>query len=211
MSNHLFLQTMKRLLFILFSFFFLFISTIKAQNEQNTFSPLAYDYAYRIVVQGDTTWMIHMKNIYVFPTQQFKNKKEEKFYWKTVRDVKKTLPYAKLIYDILIETYEYIETLPDDEARNEHLKRMEKEVFQQYKPILKKFTLSQGKLLIKLIDRECNQSSFELIKAFLGGFRANFWQFFGSMFGASLKSEYDPEGKDRIIEKICLQVEQGTL
>ena len=70
--------------------------------------------------------------------EKFKDKKQEKFYWKTVRDVKKTLPYAKLIYSILIETYEYMETLPDDKAREEHMKKMEKEVFQQYKPVLKK-------------------------------------------------------------------------
>ncbi len=200
---------MKERLFILFLSLFLFIPTLQAQNE---YTPVqAYQSAYRALVDGDTVLVIQLKNIYIFPEKKLKNKKEEKYYWRTVRDVKKTLPYAKLIYEILIETYEYMETLPDDEARAEHMKKMEKEIFQQYKPVLKKFTLSQGKLLIKLVDRECNQSSFELIKAFLGGFRANFWQFFGSMFGASLKSEYDPEGKDKTIEQVCLLVEQGML
>ena len=104
-----------------------------------------------------------------------------------------------------------METLPDDKAREEHMKKMEKEVFQQYKPVLKKFTLSQGKMLIKLINRECNQSSYELIKAFLGSFRANFWQFFGKIFGASLKTDWDPEGEDKTIERICILVEQGSL
>ena len=77
--------------------------------------------------------------------------------------------------------------------------------------VLKKFTLSQGKILIKLINRECNQSSYELIKAFLGSFRANFWQFFGKIFGASLKTDWDPEGEDKTIERICILVEQGSL
>ena len=66
-------------------------------------------------------------------------------------------------------------------------------------------------LLIKLINRECNQSSYELIKAFLGSFRANFWQFFGKIFGASLKTDWDPEGEDKTIERICILVEQGSL
>ena len=88
---------------------------------------------------------------------------------------------------------------------------MEKELFAQYKPQLKKLTFSQGKLLIKLIDRECNQTSYHLVKAFLGSFRAGFWNIFAGMFGASLKTEYDPYGKDAQIEQIVLQVERGML
>lgn len=154
-------------------------------------------------------WIL-IRPVYCFPPMKFKNSKEEKYYWKTVRDVKKTLPYAKLVYNALIETYEYIQTLPEKE-RKAHLKRMEKELFKEYKPTLKTFTYSQAKLLIKLIDRECNQSSFNLIKAFLGGFRANVWQTFGSMFGVSLKKEWEPEGSDKILERICILVESGQL
>lgn len=113
----------------------------------------AYKHFYHAVIDNDTVLVIELRTFHVFPPEKFKDKKQEKFYWKTVRDVKKTLPYAKLIYSILIETYEYMETLPDDKAREEHMKKMEKEVFQQYKPVLKKFTLSQGKMLIKLINR----------------------------------------------------------
>ncbi|MEI3341704.1 MAG: DUF4294 domain-containing protein [Coprobacter fastidiosus] len=93
----------------------------------------------------------------LFPLK-FKNRKEEKYYWRTVRDVKKTLPYAKLVNAASLETYEYIQTLPE-KARKAHLRRMEKELFKEYKPVLKKITYSQAKLLIRLIDRECNQSS----------------------------------------------------
>ena len=128
-----------------------------------------------------------------------------------MRDVKRTLPYAKLIYETLIETYEYIETLPDEKTKKAHLKRMEKELFNEYKPELKKMSLSQGKLLIRLVDRECNQTSYELAKAFLGGFRAGFWNIFAGMFGASLKSEYDPQGKDAMTERVVLLVECGAI
>ncbi len=162
---------------------------------------------------GDTLYRVVFMPLTVYPELKFKNKKEEDYYWKTVRDVKKALPYAKLICRTLTETYEYIETLPDTKAREKHLNEMEKEVFNQYKPELKKFTRTQARVLVKLIQRETNQSSYEIIKAFLGSFRAGFWQAFGKMFGVSLKGQYRPETdeKDAIIERICVEVEQGTL
>ena len=159
---------------------------------------------------GDTATMIILRPVYIFPKRTFKSQKEKEYYWKNVRDVKKVLPYAKLVHQALIETYEYIQTLPEDQ-REQHLKRMEKELFEEYKPVLKTFTYNQAKLLIRLIDRECNQSSYHLIKAFLGGFRATFWQTFGAMFGVSLRKEWEPEGKDRILEEIVVLVENGQL
>ena len=163
--------------------------------------------------EGDTVLMLVMNEITVFPPFKFKNKKEEQFYWRTVRDVKLTLPYAKLICETLKETYEYIETLPNQKEREKHLKQMEKEVFNQYKPTLKRFSKNQAKMLVKLIQRETHQSSYNILKAFLGSFRATFWQGFGKLFGVSLKGEYHPEKdrKDAIIERVCIAVEQGTI
>ncbi|WP_280745767.1 MULTISPECIES: DUF4294 domain-containing protein [unclassified Parabacteroides] len=164
-----------------------------------------------VVDEGDTIAIVHLRNIYVYPEVKFKSKKEQEKYTKLVRDVKRTLPYAKMVYYTLIETYEYMETLPDDKSRQKHLEKMEKELFKQYKPELKKLTFSQGKLLIKLIDRECNQSSYNLLKAYLGSFRAGFWNLFAGMFGASLKSEYDPKGNDKMTERIVVLVENGLI
>ncbi|MDO4755706.1 MAG: DUF4294 domain-containing protein [Parabacteroides sp.] len=167
---------------------------------------------YKAYLDGkDTIPIINLQEVYIFPEITFKNEKEKKRYSKLVRDVKRVLPYAKMVYETLIETYEYIETLPDEKSKQEHLKRMEKELFKEYKPELKKLTFSQGKLLIKLIDRECNQSSYDLLKAFLGSFRAGFWNLFAGMFGASLKTEYDPEGKDFLLERVVVLVENGLL
>ena len=163
------------------------------------------------IYDGDTVVVVNLREIFVYPEVKFKNKRDQAKYDKLVRDVKRTLPYAKMVYETLIETYEYMETLPTDKARQTHLKRMEKELFAQYKPELKKMSLSQGKLLIKLIDRECNQSSFNLVKAYLGGFRAGFWNFFAGMFGASLKTEYDPKGKDAMTERVVILVESGLI
>ena len=163
--------------------------------------------------EGPETLMLVLGEVTVFPPLKFKNKKEEQFYWKTVRDVRKTLPYAKLICETLIETYEYIETSPTQKEREEHLKKMEGAVFEQYKPVLKKFTKSQAQMLIKLINRETNQSSYNILKAFLGSFRAGFWQTFGRFFGVNLKTTYNPDKdrKDAIIERVATMVELGQL
>jgi hypothetical protein len=162
---------------------------------------------------GDTLAMIVFNPITIYPRERFRNKAEEKQYWKTVRDVKKTLPYAKLISSTLLETYEYIDTYQTQKQKQAYLTRFEKELFKQYKPQMNKMTKNQGKLLIKLINRETNQSSYSILKAFLGTFRAGFWQTFSKFFGASLKAGYHPnkDKKDAMIERICVQVEQGTL
>lgn len=162
---------------------------------------------------GEDRLMLVLAELTVFPPMKFKNKKEEEFYWRTVRDVKKTLPYAKLICETLIETYEYIETFPTQKEREDHLKKMEGAVFEQYKPVLKQFTKGQAQMLIKLINRETNQSSYNILKAFLGSFRAGFWQTFGRFFGVNLKTTYKPDKdrKDAIIERIATKVELGQL
>ena len=181
----------------------------KTQTIKTNILPEGYQKAQ--IQNGETIAVVNLREVFVYPPVKFKNKRERNRYNKLVRDVKRTLPYAKIVYETLIETYEYMETLPDDKARQAHLKRMEKELFAEYKPQLKKLSFSQGKLLIKLIDRECNQSSYNLLKAYLGTFRAGFWNFFAGMFGASLKTEYDPDGKDALTERIVVLVENGLL
>lgn len=164
-------------------------------------------------IDGENVMMIVLNEVTVYPPIKFKNKKEEEFYWRTVRDVKKTLPYAKLICETLLETYEYIETFPSQKERDEYLKRMEDAIFKQYKPVLKSFTKSQARMLCKLIKRETNQSGYSIIKAFLGSFRAGFWQTFGRFFGVNLKVDYRPDKNhdDSIIERVAVGVELGTL
>jgi len=155
--------------------------------------------------------LLVLNDIYVYPPQVYNNYLTDAKYLKMVRDVKRTLPYAKMIYNTLIETYEYIMTMPTQAEREKHLSRMENDLYNEYKPALKKMSLSQGKLLIKLVDRECNQTSYDLVKAFLGPFRAGFWNFFAGMFGASLKTSWDPTGQDADTERIVEMVEMGIL
>ena len=169
---------------------------------------------YRFVDEyGDSVRMTVFRELVVFPPLKFKNKKQEDFYWRTVRDVRKTLPYAKLAFSTLCETYEYIQTIPDKKTREKHLKQLEKDIFEQYKPVVKTMTKSQGKVLLKLINRETDQSSYNIVKAFLGSFRAGFWQTFGRFFGMNMKAGFNPEKneEDAIIDRIATLIEQGTL
>ena len=128
-----------------------------------------------------------------------------------VRNVKRVLPIAKEARTIMMETAEFLETLPDKKSKEEHMKRVEKSIWKEYQPKMKKLTYSQGKLLIKLIYRESHSSSYNMIQAFLGPVRAGFYQAFAWAFGASLKKEYDPEGVDRLTERVVLMVEAGQL
>ena len=121
------------------------------------------------------------------------------------------LPIAKEVNRIIIETYEYLQTLPDKKARDAHMKLVEKSIRKEYTPRMKKLSYQQGKLLIKLVYRECNSSSYQLIQAFLGPIRAGFYQTFAMLFGASLTKKYEPEGIDRLTERVVLMVEAGQL
>ena len=165
----------------------------------------------KVLVDGDSIQYMEMSNVYVYPGLEFKNKRQQGSYMRLVKNVKKTLPLAKEVRMMLIETAEYLETLPDAKAKEEHMKRVEKSVVRDYKPKMKNLTYSQGKLLIKLVNRECNSTSYEAIQAFMGPLRAGVWQACAWAFGASLKKEYDPEGTDRLTERVVLMVEAGQL
>ena len=183
------------------------------ENPGSAEKPYYTGYYFKIDEQGDTVPVFALRGITVYPPLKFKNKKDEQFYWRTVRDVRLTLPYAKLIAETLIETYEYIETFPTKKEREAYMKQMESALFEQYKPILKKFSRRQAKVLVKLIQRETHQSSYDIIRAFLGSFRAGFWQGFGKLFGVSLKADYAPDknADDAMLERIARGIEEGTL
>jgi hypothetical protein len=180
-----------------------------AEMDSPTFVPTVK--VGKVLFQGDSVQYMEMNNVYVYPQLTFKNKKQAKAYMRLVTNVKKVLPIAKEARQLLFETTEILETLPTKEAKDAHIKKVESEIFKTYKPKMKKLTYSQGKLLIKLIDRECHSSSYEMIQAFMGPFRAGFWQTFAWAFGASLKKQYDPEGVDRLTERVVLMVEAGQI
>lgn len=163
------------------------------------------------IYNGDTIPSIQLPTVYIFKPLTFKNKKERLEYYRLIRNVKKVYPISKEINRAIIETYEYLQTLPDEKTRQKHIKRVEKGLKEQYTARMKKLSFTQGKLLIKLVDRQSNQTSYELVKAFMGPFKAGFYQTFAALFGASLKKEYDPQGEDKLTERIVLMVESGQI
>lgn len=160
---------------------------------------------------GELIASLWLQEIFIYPPLVFTNDKQRTEYTRLVRDVKKAMPYAQDVSKMIIETYEYMETLPDEKAKKKHLSTVQKYVMDEYKPRMKKLTKNQGKILVKLIDRECNVSTYEIVKSLVGSFKAGVYNAFAGIFGNSLKQEYDPEGKDRLIERIVVQIQQGTL
>ena len=160
---------------------------------------------------GDTIPWIQLRTVHIFKELKFKKKKDYEQYQRLIRDVKKVLPIANEVNAAIIETYEYLQTIPNEKERKRHIKDLEKGIKQQYTPRLKKLTTRQGKLLIRLIDRQNHQTSYELVKAFLGSFKATTYQVFASMFGFSLKKHYDPEGEDKLTERVIILVENGQV
>lgn len=192
---------------------FLF-GSLKCLAQQQTPQPGAQKNVYltpMCVYKGDTIPYVKLPTVYIFKPLKFKNKREMAKYYKLIRDVKKVLPISKEIKLAMMETYEYMMTLPTEKARQKHIKAVEKSVKEQYTPRMKQLTFAQGKLLIKLIDRQTNSTGYELVKAFMGSFKAGFYQTFAALFGASLKKQYDPTGEDALTERIILMVESGQL
>lgn len=209
---------------ILFTYVLLLVSAaiVCAQNKVNpedrpvnmdspTFVPTMK--VGKVLLDGDSVQYMELNKVYCYPPKEFKSQKERQKYNRMMYNVKKVLPIAKEIRQIMFETYEYLQTLPNKQARDEHLKVVEKGIKAQYTPRMKKLTLTQGKLLIKLVYRECNSTGYDLINAFIGPLKAGFYQVFAWTFGASLKKTYDPQNnqEDADTERIARLVEAGQL
>ena len=161
--------------------------------------------------QNDTFYLARMQDVWVYPKMVFKNKKQERFYWKTVRDVKKTLPFAKELTKEMQVADHQLALLPDEKARRKWWKQHEKYLFQKYENDFRHMTASQGQMLMKLMDRESDRTSYDIIKHYRGKASANFWQFVAKLFKNDLKEEYDADDKDRIVERVINLVEAGML
>ena len=164
-----------------------------------------------VIIDGDTLAIVQLPKVTIHPPMKFKDHEEYLKYRRLVRDVKKVYPYVQIAKKTFIEIQVAFETLPEGNKRKKYVKAKEDELMALYYDELKGFSIRQGELLIKLVDRELNQTSYEVIKEFRGGISATIWQGVARMYGESLKSEYDPAGEDIMIEKIVLMIEQGLL
>lgn len=161
--------------------------------------------------KGKTIPHIIMPALPKYAPLTFKNDRERAEYNRLVYNVKKVLPWAKLAKLTIIETVDVLDQLPDKRSRDAHIKEVERGLKAQYGPALKKLTRSQGRLLIKLVNRECNQTGYAIAKAFIGPFKANLYQGIAVLFGNSLNKKYDPDGDDRYTERVVRMVEAGLI
>ncbi len=185
----------------------LLTGTVRAQQQSDENLSVAL----ALVVDGDTVPYFPLPTYYCYPPIKFKNKSAEKFYWRTVRDVKVVLPYLKHIRKVIAKTNDDLMSMPTKSARDAYMKNFERRIYQENEARFKDLTLNQGKLIIRLLDRETNNTSYELIKAYRGSFSAGFWQMFAVILGADLKSKYGSKEEDAVIERIIVLVEAGQL
>jgi hypothetical protein len=165
----------------------------------------------KVIENGEIIYLEFLRELFVYPPLVFSSRNQEKFYWRTVRDVKKALPYARLASREIDKLNRELFALPDDASRKKHINDFQKRIFRQYEKPLRNLTVNQGKMLIKLIDREHNINTFDLIKAYKGGVPAVFWNTVAKFFGSDLRAEYDGKDKDRIVERVITLVDAGQL
>lgn len=205
---------MWRITFIFSLFIFALTGEIKADDNLNindTMRVAIYVHVNRAYYKGDSIPNVTLYDFYRYSPLVFKSQREREAYNRMVKTIKYVFPLAQLVRVTLIETHDYLETLPTKKARQQHIAAVEKGVREQYTPLVKKLSRSQGRLLVKLIDRECGQTSYDMVKAFLGPLKAGVYQVFAGLFGNSLNKHYDPEGEDKYTERIVRMVESGQL
>lgn len=159
----------------------------------------------------DTVLYIPHKPIVIFPPYKFKNQRQQQKYDKLVRNVKKVWPYAKLIRKVYAELVDSIAKIPLEQDKHDFVKAQEKKLRAQFEDELVRLTITQGRILIKLVDRETGNTTYEVLKELKGGFNAFLFQGIALLFGSSLKSEYDAIEEDRMIEDIIVRIENGML
>ncbi len=199
---------MKRRLFLIHIIFLVFIYNVLGQD--NTKEDTFY-VTQTVIVDGDTIPNVTLKEVVIFPKLVFKNKRQSKKYKKLVRDVARAYPYAIYAKIRLDEMEADFIQLKTEKERKKYVKEVEKELMSEFGSELKKLTITQGRILLKLLDRETGDTSYELLKELRGGVSAVFWQTIARLFGSDLKSQYDPYGEDVLIERVVQMIEAGQV
>jgi hypothetical protein len=170
-----------------------------------------YHLLQKVTRSGETLPEIEIGDVVITGRRSLGDRFQAWRYQRLVYNVKRTYPFSLIVRDRLYDVNRYLEAIPEEKKRKEYLKQLEKEVFKEYEDDLRKMTITQGRILIKLIDRETTNTSFDLIKQYRSGVTATFWQGIARIFGTNLKDKYDPTGEDYIIERIIYEIEMGRL
>lgn len=161
------------------------------------------------IINGDTVPVVDLNTVNVYTQFEFTTKKQKEQWTRTKHNVKKVYPYA-IVASAKLKEYDLaLSRMQDEHLRKAFIKVCEKDLRQQFEDDLKKLTVSQGRVLMKLVVRETGKTTYEIVKEMRGGFQAAMWQSLASLFGNSMKVEYDPENEDLMIERAVKLVESG--
>ena len=166
---------------------------------------------YAVVENGDTVLVSTLEEAVIQPRKRTASTRDLRQHRRLIYNVKKVYPYAKLAGEKFAVVNAHLQTLEKGKEQREYLRQVEEEILKQYEEELKNLTVTQGRILIKLIDRETSQTSYEVVKELRGSFQAAFWQAIARIFGSNLKTEFDAEGEDKVIDEIMIMIEKGQL
>ncbi len=197
--------------FILIIFFIGYYPAVLAQEKEKKDTAGVPAVLFFTTVGGDTLPLVHLKEVHVVPLPHFKNKRQYRRYSRYVRNVKKVYPYARYAAKLLVQMDQHLDSLPTERQKNVYVKQVEKSLKKRYEDDIWNMTFSQGKILIKLIDRETGLTSYEIIDRMKGSFNAGFWQTLAHLFGANLKTKFDPDGEDRLLNQVVLMIQYGMI
>ena len=192
--------------------FFSFCSAASL-NAQRIASPVQSGTVMQYKVEnGDTVYYAFIKEIVIRTPRKFKNSADERQFWRLVANVKKVYPYAKLAGVKLHNLNEEYLKMTSERDRKAFSKKVEEELKAEFEGELRKLTITQGRILMRLVDRETGHTTYEILKDFRGSASAALWQTVAKIFGSNLKTTYDPTtGEDKIIERIIQEIEEGWL
>jgi hypothetical protein len=165
----------------------------------------------RVILDGDTLLFSDLPEVIILAPREFKSRLEQVRYNRLMRNVQKVYPYAKLAGQKYMEYNEMLMKETNEKKKSELMKKAEDELRASFEDELRKLTITQGLILVKLIDRETQNTTYEVLKEFRGVFSAVFWQGLGRLFGYNLKTKYDAKGEDKVIEEIIMMIEWGII
>ena len=162
-------------------------------------------------VGNDTLPVFDINAVNIYPKPVFKNKRHYRRYSRYVLNVKKVYPYAKYLGNLLPEMEQHLDSISSEQEKRKYVRSVEKDLKDRFEDDIWNMTISQGKILLKLIGRETGKSSYEILDEMKGNFSASFWQTIARIFGSDLKTEYDPQGEDRLLNQIVIMIESGRI
>lgn len=198
---------------ILFSFFVLEVTKAQTDTSLTKADTLPGNFYLLHTKERDGVSLpeIDIKEVVIIGRPSTSKKFPFRKYERMIYNLKKIYPYGLVVRAKLEQVNHELMNIQDEKERKKYLKQVEKDVFGEYEDDVRNMTITQGKLLIKLIDRETRNTSYELIRFYRGNLSAAFWQGIARIFGTNLKAEYDPYGEDAVMEIILQEIEAGRL